>query len=543
MRARVALCLACLVLLGACTGDSGGDVDPEASATLDDTAVPSLSPSLGGFSDDDDVLDVAITEPSTLDPMRIQDPGSVLIARQLFESLTAWDQSTEEVVPAAAESWEVAEGGRRFIFTLRQGMTFHDGTPVTSRDFAFAFDRIAARQNASQLAYTLDRVDGFIEVNQTGDARSLRGIKTPDDLTLVIELTEPFMEFPAVLTHPGLVPLPESAVQDEEGFLAAPIGNGPFQMAEPWAPGGPVLLRRFEGFVRTAPLEGIRFLPFPDAATSWLRFVDGEFDVAEVPVGQTDAAAEAFGERGFQPFLASYSFGLNVGSPYLRSRSLRRAISIAIDRSRIATRIYKSTMLEPRGIVPAGMPGFSENVCGDLCSYDPEQAATIVAGLPPAKRKVRIDFTFGEPHGQVARSIRDDLEAAGLDVQMKGYRFPKFIELLTDRDQDMYRLSWLAEYPTADVFLQGLFGSNSPDNHSGFSSRKVDRLLDQARRESSSGRRSQLYVQAEKEILDQVPIVPIGSFVTHWAAQSRVEGIVFDVMGGFDAVSVSLTGE
>jgi oligopeptide transport system substrate-binding protein len=236
MRTRAAACCACLALLGACTADSGSDPQPSPSASGEGSVVPSVSPSLGGFAEGDEVLDVAITEPSTLDPMRIQDPGSVLVARQLFESLTAWDQATEEVVPAAAESWDISDGGRRFTFTLRQGMTFHDGTPVTSRDFAFAFDRIAARRNASQLAYTLDRVDGFTEVNQTGDSRSLRGIRTPDDLTLVIQLSEPFMEFPALLTHPGLVPLPEAAVEDEEEFLATPIGNGPFQMAEPWAP-------------------------------------------------------------------------------------------------------------------------------------------------------------------------------------------------------------------------------------------------------------------------------------------------------------------
>jgi oligopeptide transport system substrate-binding protein len=156
---------------------------------------------------------------------------------------------------------------------------------------------------------------------------------------------------------------------------------------------------------------------------------------------------------------------------------------------------------------------------------------------------VRVDFTLGEPHGQVARSVRDDLEAVGLQVELKGYRFPKFIDLLTDQDQETYRLSWLAEYPTPDVFLETLFGSNSPDNHSGFASAKVDRLLAQARKEPSPGRRVQLYVQAEKEIMSQVPIVPLGSFVTHWAAQSNVEGIVFDVMGGFDAVSVSLNDE
>lgn len=104
----------------------------------------------------------------------------------------------------------------------------------------------------------------------------------------------------------------------------------------------------------------------------------------------------------------------------------------------------------------------------------------------------------------------------------------------------MYRLGWIAEYPAPDAYLSPLFSSNSPDNHSGFSSTRVDNLLARAAATGSPGKRVQLYIEAEKAIMAVIPIVPIGSFLTHWAAQPRVEGFVFDQMGGFDAVGVSL---
>lgn len=542
MRAKALV--ACLLLSVACTDSepAAPRVQPSATPTEPGLQAPTPSPSFTGFSEEQEVLDVAITEPSTLDPMRIRDPGSVLVVRQLFESLTAWDQATEEVVPAAAESWQVSRGGRRFTFRIRPGITFHDGAPITSEDFAYAFNRIADKSNAAEIAYTLERVQGFSAVNQTGTADRLSGIKTPDESTLVIDLSSSYYEFPAVLTHPGLVPLRKEIVEDENTFLAMPVGNGPFQMAAPWSPGGQVVMQRFPGFVRTPPLDGVIFHPFPDAAAAYLGFVDEDFDVAEVPVGQTEAAAEVYGDRGYVPFLANYSLGFNLRSGALDDVRLRRAISMGIDRGFIAQQIYRGTMLEPRGIVPVGMPGFQENVCAELCEHRPSRASALVAKVPRADRKLRIDYTEGQPHGSVARAIKSDLEEIGLNVQIEAYPVDRFIELIQAGDQQAYRLSWIAEFPAADAFLGSLFGSDAPDNYSGFNSGKVDSLLADARSGSSPGKRQQLYIAAEREILKQAAIAPLGSFVTHWVAHEDVEDIVFDVMGGFDAINIDLAG-
>jgi peptide/nickel transport system substrate-binding protein/oligopeptide transport system substrate-binding protein len=472
--------------------------------------------------------------------MRLQDPGGVLVARQLYEGLTGWNPVEEKAVPAAAESWDVSDGGRVFTFTLRQGMTFHDGTPVTSRDFAFAFDRIAAKRNASDLAYTLEDIRGFVEVNQLGGADHLSGIRTPDPLTLVIELTDPFYDFPVVLTHPSLVPVPKAAATNEDSFLTTPVGNGPFHIAQAWTPGEPVLLKAFLGFYDTPEIDGIRFLSYPDAAASWLPFINGDIDVAEVPAGEIEAASETYGDQGYKPFLASYSFGFNLDSPQLDDIRVRRAINKAIDRETIVQTIYRGTMVLPRGIVPEGTPGFQENICVGVCEFDPEGAKRLVEKLRPKDRKVGLQFSGAQPHARIARIVKKDLEAVGLAVTIRSFSFPKYLKALRSKDHSMYRLGWLAEYPLADVFLTPLFESDSSDNHSGFSSAKVDSLLAEARGTASEGKRVQLYIEAEKEIMSALPIVPIGSFVAHWAAQDRVQGFLFDQVGGFDALGIDL---
>lgn len=498
------------------------------------------SPSASALLPGDDVLEVAINEPASLDPMRVGDPGSMLIARQLFEGLTAWDPIEEEAFPAAAEAWTSSNRGRRFTFELRPGATFHDGSPVRARDFVFAFERIAKKKNGSELAYILERIAGFSEINEQGSTNRLSGVRAPDDTTLVIDLAEPFYDLPALLTHPGLVPVPKKAVRDPR-YVTAPIGNGPFQMVEPWTPGAPLTLRRFDGFLRTPPLDGIRFTPFPDAASSWVAFTEGDYDVAEVPADQIDAASATYGDRGFSPLLAGYYFGFNVDQPTLQNRKLRMAVTRGIDREFIATEIYRRTMEPPRGVVPVGMPGFQFDTCADRCAYDPVAARALVRDLPNEGRNLTLEYTQGHPHSRVATAVKRDLEAIGLKVKLRSSRFGDYLRRLREGDQQVYRLGWIAEYPVPDVFLSSLFESGSPDNHSGFSSNKVDGLLRRARAAASPGKREQLYVKAEQVILKSMPIAPIGTFVSHWAVQPEVQDLNFDAMGGFDAFEVSLT--
>jgi len=92
------------------------------------------------------------------------------------------------------------------------------------------------------------------------------------------------------------------------------------------------------------------------------------------------------------------------------------------------------------------------------------------------------------------------------------------------------------------VFLSALFDSDSPDNHMGFASQRVKSLLARARRESDEAARLQLYQRIEELVLKRVPLVPMGSFRMFWAAATRVQGVAFDVLGGFDAALISLDG-
>ncbi|MDQ3955966.1 MAG: peptide ABC transporter substrate-binding protein [Actinomycetota bacterium] len=525
------------VTAGSETSSPAPGESPSASASPDDESpLPGDNP----FTPDDAVLTVAIKDPATLDPMLVGDPGSALVARQLFEGLTKWSPARGEVVPAAAQSWKVEDGGATFVFKLREGMTFHDGSPVTAGDFVFAFDRIAKRKNASDLAYVLQRVKGFSKVNQIGSTDHLEGLTAVNDGTLRIELDEPDQDFPAVLTHPGLVPLPRAAVENESEFLQQPVGNGSFQMAGRWDVGGELFLEAYDDAVESPQLDGLRLIPYPESAASWLDFIEGELDVAEVPAGQIVDAGERYGRDNYTPLMNSYSFGFNLGKKGFQNLKLREAINRAIDRQTISQVVYKGILQSPRGIVPPGMPGFKEDVCTQLCEHSKKAARKLVSKVPNKLRKVKLEYPDEKPHSEVAGLVRGDLKRAGLRVTLKAYRFKDFFKLLQDEDQSMFRLTWIAEYPSPDAYLGSLFESSSVDNHTGFESKNVDKLLTKARATEKPNKRLKLYQKAEKAILKQAPIVPLGYFRAFWATQPEVSGLRIDATGGFDAATVVL---
>jgi ABC-type oligopeptide transport system substrate-binding subunit len=187
------------------------------------------------------------------------------------------------------------------------------------------------------------------------------------------------------------------------------------------------------------------------------------------------------------------------------------------------------------------MPGFATNVCDKLCDHSPRRARAIVSKLKVKQRKLELQYTRGQPHKRVARAVAADLERVGFKVRVVSFGFTQYLRRLKASDHEMYRLGWIAEYPVADVFLSSLFESDAPDNHSGLESRTIDALLRKAHRIKDEAKRVRAYRKAEKLILEAVPLAPIGSFVTRWAAQDQVEGIVFDVLGGFDAGPISLS--
>lgn len=555
-RRHVALIVACALAATGCSTDaspSSSATAPTAPAGQRTSASPDPTVERAGGS-----LRFGLSgDPRTIDPRFVADDEGMVVVDALFDSLVALDVELG-VVPAAASSWDVDDEGRRFTFTLREDATFHDGSPVTADDFVRTFNRIADGQArpASTLAYYLEPIEGFTESQATG--APLRGLRAPDPGTLEITLTEPFPEFLQVLARPELGPVPPVAEEAGDEFADLPIGNGPFAMAEAWQRNQFIRVQRFDGFTGDPPrLDEVVFRIYandPAQEIQYAEFASGQLQFAEVPASKRDEAIEQFGlsTDGYTGpgvldglSTALYYYGFNLQQPPFDDPELRRAVSLSIDRQRIAREIARDTRVPAAAIVPPSVPGSQAAPCGH-CRYAPEEARGIVDAAREAGLETE-SFTIvhdsGTTHAAIAERIAEDVRnATGLTVEVVARPLNQLVRELRAGEMEVFRLGWQAGYPSPGSYLLPLFSSGAPDNLTGYAAPEVDELLETARRSADDVERDRLYREAETQILADVPIAPILFYRHDKVVAPGVRGLVYTPMGTVDLARVWLEG-
>ena len=487
---------------------------------------------------------VAAVGLASLDPLDARDPNAVMVVDQIFDGLVAYDPETLDPVPALAASWEANPEQTVFTFRLAEGARFHDGTPVTSADVKFTLERVARKGSQSPLLAQLEPVVGFVGYNVAGTDPGLAGLETPDPATLVVRLDRPLATFPSVLGHPGFGIVPKATVEAAgDGFKTAPVGSGPFRLEA--ADEARLRLLRFAEHLRPAKLDGIDLVRFADVDAAYLAFTGGDIDLAPVPPASVDQAAERYGRHGMGPYIGLVFYAMNLKSPDLADTRLRQAISLAIDRERIVREVYKDTVELASGLVADGVPGRVPNACGERCGHDVERAKALVAEAFPqgGVPEVAIDHDddpANPTQAAVAASIKADLDAVGIPSVLRPTPFADYGQFLVSGQQELFRLGWIADYPSADGFLTPLFLSTSPENLTGLASPEVDDGLKAARSEPDSRARELKYQEVEQKVLDQFVVIPLAQLEIRLVVGERVRSFSLTPLGTFDGAAVTL---
>jgi len=490
------------------------------------------------------VLQVGVVGLPSLDPLDARDPKAVMVVDQLFDTLVH-DGDNPRPVPALARSFDASPDQKTFTFHLAPGIRFDDGSAITATDVKFTLERIAKKGTDSPLAAHLELVTGYADYHTAGTASGLAGIETPGPATVVIRLDQPFSSFPSVLGHPGFGIVPKAAVERlGPAFKQTPVGSGPFRRVD--APtSGRLSLRRVAGHSPEARIEGIDFVDFKDADAAYAAYQAGSIDVAPLPANQPGKTSVIATKGPLPPYLGLVFYGLNVKSPTLADPRFRQAISLAIDRREIVNNVYQGSVGLATGLVAEGVPGRAADACGDRCTHDPARAKALLAQAFPDGNvpQVSIDYDDDATQAQVAQVIKLDLAAAGIPAALRSHPLAGYGQFLVSGQQQLFRLGWIADYPSADGFLTPLFSSTSPDNVTGLSSPEIDETLAAARAEADPAKRLTLYLKAEQMVLDQYVVVPIGQLQTRVVAASRVKGFAVDPLGAFDGAAVSLSSK
>ena len=526
MRRVFGVLAAVVVLVAACNGKD--------KPSSDKPGAVEEQPVKGG------TLRIGVTRVGSLDPAQARIVEQLLVADQLFDALTTPDPDSLEPMPALAARWEASADQKQWDFFLRPGATFANGRPVTSADVKYTLERIARPATGSPAADLLQPVTGYA-VFQAGSAPELAGVTAPTPEQVHISLDSPLSVLPSLLSSPVFGVVPKEAVEaaaPAPPFAEQPVGSGPFAFEA--VRDSVITLIPAPG--REVFVERVEFRQFDDVAASYRAFRDGELDWSRVPPDEVAAATSQYGDDAFRPYLAELFYGFNLKNPKFADARFREAIVHAIDRAAITRAIYGSTVLTMNGIVVKGVPGFVEDPCGEKCAHNPDRAKALVAEAFPgaAPPEVFLDYDEDETQTAVAKAIQAGLMDAGITATLRAKPLKDYQGFAVSGQQELFRLGWIGAYPSQDAFLPPLFATGSPSNLTGFSNAQVDSSLSSARAEADAAKRIELYRVAEREILNNLPVIPIAQFELHSVVADGVRRLTPTAAGTFDASVVWL---
>ncbi|MDY2777706.1 MAG: ABC transporter substrate-binding protein [Collinsella sp.] len=500
-------------------------------------------------------LNYYINNPVCIDPYNVQEDQGTQVEFQLFDTLVKFNFQEEKLEPLACESYEASEDAITYTFHLREGAKFHNGEPVTAKDFKRGWTRLVSPKSAvqveygpSQISYHLSQVKGYDEL-ASGDADDFVGITCPDDLTLVVELKAAYADFPYVCSHPALAPVPAAAEDDAKNFYLAPIGNGAFMMkpGTKWEDGQYIDIVRFDDYWGDkAVCDGIHFTIQKDVETAYKEFQAGNLDVCDVPVAQIDAAKKSLGESedgytmsdgqhmllGGEP--STYYLTCNTTVEPFNNPEFRKGVSLAINREAICESIFKGTRTPADGIIPPGIDGFTEGAW-EFSKYDVDLANEHLDKVAPMKdgsRGLSLVLSYNQDggHKEIMESVIGDLAKVGIEVTSDTPEWSALLSKYDNMDYQVGRLGWVADYPIMDNFLYPLFHSDSigGDNKSGYSNPEVDKGIAEARTIIDDTERVAKMQEVDALIGADLPVIPL-MFYTHTIAGSeRIKSLYID---------------
>ncbi|MEX2324219.1 MAG: ABC transporter substrate-binding protein [Nitriliruptoraceae bacterium] len=492
-------------------------------------------------------------DPLSIDPRFVVDDGGELIVGALFEPLVRLDDRLR-VMPAAAESFDISSDRMTWRFALRDA-TFHDGTPVTAEDFARAFQRIAdeTARPLSPLGHLLEPVAGWSQASRGG---ALSGVFAESDEVLVIQLRQPDPGFLYALAHPGLAPVPSVADEDPDAFTERPIGNGPFQMLEPRQPGAFVRLVRNPAHHRAPLVDEVLLTIYADDTTRQRQLDDlrnGVLHVGHIAPGHLDEAREHFGSSvdgytgpGVIDGITStvYLYAFNVDEPPFDDPTVRRAISMTIDRNYLADAVMQGSRVAATSIVPPPVPGSQPGVCA-YCTHDPVRAIELFNSTGVDLTSMTLTYSRGATHAAIAEQVAADIERAlGINVNLRGMDLAPFAQSIAAGNVSVFRLGWRPTRPTPDAYLRPLFHSSNigGDNLSRYDRADVDEILDQAQAVPELGTWLRRLQEAEQLIVDDMAVMPLLYYRHSVVITPQVEGVRWPPVGAADLTEARLGG-
>ena len=435
----------------------------------------------------------------------------------LFDPLVSLDPETGSVVGALAARWEVADSGRTFRFVLRKGVSFHNGRPVTAEDVRYSFERLLDPASAGKRPWILLPLRGAQKF-RAGRADTVEGIETEGDSMVVLRLEKPFAPFLVQLTMVGASIVPREEVQssDEADFGEHPVGSGPFRFVE-WRHDSRIRLQRNPDYrIRPKPPGGVDrvdFVVVPNISVAFEKYRAGELDLLDqLPPGQVALARKRLADQlHIWPGLSVRYLGFNLTRrPFKDNLLLRQAFNYAVNKQAICAVLGEGIDVVSVGAVPPALAGHNAGLTG--YPYDPDKARELLAraGYPEGRGldEITLLYNIDPVDRRVCEFVQACLSEIGVKVRLKSLEWAAFLAAIRAGESQMFRGSWVGDFPDAHNFLYSLFHSanwGDAGNYTRFSHSGVDSLCVAALETGDPEQRAALYKRIGKIVSYQAP--------------------------------------
>jgi len=457
------------------------------------------------------------------------------IIEQLYDGLVRLNRNFD-IIPALAEYWVVSDEGRKITFYLRHGVRFHNGAELTAEDVKYSLERLARKRPGNvYYAYFVGKVRGAEEFTM-GRASEVEGFRVLEKYVFEIEWLRPYVSGLYFLAMPFGKILPRNRLAAEgDGFFDKPSGTGPFRFDFwAWSPCLEIVGVRLE---RNGSYFGKK--PYLDSLEYGTNFTEDRFkagDVHAMPPESEDLLQGRY-QVLENILLRGVFLGLSGSHPPLDRPVVRRALALAVDKTRLAGEAYTPALAVQvmDNFIPASLPGFypHEGVRPDI-----EKARRLLAeaGETPGPDTPALLLPQTQdtavPNG-VFRELKKQVEALGFRVEIRPV--PSLEAAAELQAPTLILLDWTLDFPDPEDIVLPLFSSRAYLNDLVFQYRnpRLDKILERSEVEASWEIRTRLFREMEAILTADVPAVPLYSFKARLVLQPGVRGARLPALGFF----------
>ena len=461
---------------------------------------------------------------SSLDPAFARNPQNIWPSNQLFNGLVQLDDSLN-IRPDIAWRWEIDDSTQTYRFLLREDVYFHkhalfgpDSTrKVNARDFVYSFDRLLDPKVASPGSWVLNNVLDY---------------KAEDEYILSITLKQPFPAFMGLLSMRYCSVVPMEIVEFYgNDFRRNPVGTGPFAF-KLWEENVKLVFRKNDNYFEKDAignplpyLEAVAITFLPDKQSEFLQFAQGKIDFISgldnsykdeilTTTGQLQERYQEEVKLITSPYLNTEYLGFFLGgeSPEIQSNLIRQAVNYGFDRDKMVTYLRNGMGIPATaGFIPKGLPGYQPIPGYD---YQPAKARSLVEQYIAETGDDQPEIVIGtnSQYLDICEYIQRELEKIGISVKVDVMPPSTLRQMKSSGELDVFRASWVADYPDAENYLSLFYSPNfTPNgpNYTHFRNELLDSLYQTSLLVNQIDERKMIYTRMDSLVMAEAPVVPL----------------------------------